>query len=322
MRIATFLRIVAIAAAFAICLPLAGARGQELTVIRVGLAGADDISPMLYAMHAGLLKRIGVEVTVVPTTSGAASSAGVAGGSIDIAGSSLVPIIGAHARGVPFLFIAPGTIYSTDAPYAAMVVKKDGPIKTARDLNGKVVSSSALKDLIATSNLAWIDQNGGDSTTVRTVELPPSTVLPAIEEGRIDAGTLLEPRLSEALDSGKVRVLGKSFDSYGKHFMISGWFATADYISRHADLVARIARVLREANAYANAHHGEKAPLLAAFTKVDVKSIEHATRAQYGDALDLKEMQNVIDITAKYKVIEKPFDARELVSPVVQFLVR
>jgi len=311
-------------AGFATAIAAASTRAAraQTTTIRVGLAGADDITPMLYAMHAGLLRRIGVEVEVVQTQSGAAASAGVAGGAIDLAGSSLVPIINAHARGAPFQFIAPGSEYASEAPYAAMLVKKDGPIKTARDLNGKVVSSSALKDLIATSNLAWIDQNGGDSSTVRTVELPPSTVLAALEDGRIDAGTLLEPRLSEALDSGKVRVLGTSFDAFGKHFMISGWFATSEWIGRHAELVARIARVLHEANAYANTHHAETAPLLADFTKVDVHSVEHATRVRFEDALDLKQMQNAIDICAKYKVIDRPFDARELVAQPVQFLVR
>jgi len=203
-----------------------------------------------------------------------------------------------------------------------MLVKKDGPIKTARDLNGKVISSSALRDLIATSNLAWIDQNGGDSTTVRTVELPPSTVLAALDDGRIDAGTLLEPRLSEALASGKTRILGTSFDAFGKRFMISGWFGTSDWIGRHADLVVRIARVLHDANAYANGHHAETAPLLADFTKVDVHTVEHATRVRFDDAFYLKEVQNVIDICAKYKVIDHSFDARELIAPSVGFLVR
>ena len=306
-------------AAAAIAAP---ARAQTATTIRVGLAGADDITPMLYAIHAGLLRKAGVEVEVVQTQSGAAASAGVAGGAIDLAGSSLVPIIGAHARGAPFQFIAPGSEYVHEAPYAAMVVKKDGPIRTARDLNGKIVSSSALKDLIATTNLAWIDQNGGDSSTVKTIELPPSTVLAALEDGRIDAGTLLEPRLSEALDTGKVRILGTSFDAFGRRFMISGWFATVDWIGRHAEVVTRIAHVLHDANAYANAHHAETAPLLADFTKVDVRSIEHATRVHFEDALELKQMQTAIDICARYKVIDRSFDARELIAAPSQFLVR
>ena len=309
-------------AAAAALRPATQAGAQTLTTIHVGMPGADDGTPMLYAIHSGLLRRAGIEIDITPAQSGAAVSAAVAGGAVQLGISSLVPLVGAHAHGLSFQLIVPAAVYTSEAPYAAMVVKKDGPIRTARDLNGKTVTSSALRDLIATSNLAWIDQNGGDSATVKTVELPQSAILPAVDEGRVDAGTLLEPRLSEALDSGKVRILGKSFDAYGKHFVISGWFATAEYISRNQDLVQRFARALRESNAYCNSHHAETAPLLAEFSKVDVKTVEHSTRVAYGDVLDLKEIQNVIDVSAKYKVIEKRFEAREMVSPAVAFLVR
>jgi NitT/TauT family transport system substrate-binding protein len=213
-------------------------------------------------------------------------------------------------------------VYDSKAPYAAMIVKKDGPIHSARDLDGKTISSPALHDLIGTSNAAWIDQNGGDSSTLKAVELPASAVLPAIVDGRIDAGTLLEPALSNALDSGQVRILGAPFDAYGKTFPISGWFATADYIAANRDLIVRFARVLRDANVYCNTHHAETAPLLADFAKVDLARVQHSTRVVFGDVLVLKEIQNVIDVSAKYKVMDKPFPASELVSPAVGFLTR
>ncbi len=297
------------------CAPPAFA--QTATALQIGLPPSDDGTPLMYAVHAGTLAKAGLNVTMTAAQSGAAVSAAVAGGALQIGISSLVPLIGAHARGLSFQLIMPAAIYSSKAPYAAMVVKKDGPIHSARDLNGKIVSSSALRDLIATSNLAWIDQNGGDSTTVKTVELPQSAVLAAIDEGRIDAGTFLEPHLSDALDSGKVRVLGYTFDAYGKTFPISGWFATAEYIRDNRDVIARFVRVMRDANAYCNAHHAETAPILADFAKVDVAKVQHSTRVLYGDVLDLKQIQNVIDISARYKVIDKPFTASELVSTAV-----
>jgi NitT/TauT family transport system substrate-binding protein len=298
------------------------ANAQAATTLKAGMPGADDGTPMLYAIHAGLLKRVGIEIEIIPASSGAAVSAALAGGSVNIGISSLVPLIGARSRGLPFQLIAPAAVYTSEAPYAAMIVKKDGPIRSARDLNGKTVTASALRDLIATSNLAWIDQNGGDSSTVKTVELPQSAVLPAVEEGRVDAGTLLEPRLSEALDGGKVRIFAKSFDAYGKRFPISAWFATSEYIGRNQELIQRFARTMRESNAYCNTHRAETAPLLAAHSKVDVKTVEHSTRVQFGDAFDLKEVQGVVDVSAKYKVIEKAFDARDLISPAISFLVR
>jgi NitT/TauT family transport system substrate-binding protein len=316
------LRGVAYGMAAAAFRPACRASAQTPTRIAIAAPPADDGTPLLYAIHSGMLSRVGIEVDLSTAQSGAAVSAAVAGGALQIGISSLVPLIGAHARGLAFQLIDPAAVYNSKAPYAAMIVKKDGPIHSARDLNGKTISSSALHDLIGTSNLAWIDQNGGDSTTVKTVELPQGSVLGAIDEGRIDAGTLMEPRLTDALDSGKVRVLGTSFDAYGKQFPISGWFATGDYIDANRDLIARFAHVMRDANAYCNTHHAETAPLIADFAKVDIARIQHATRVSYGDVLDLKQIQNVIDISAQYKVIDTSFPAHDLVSPTVGFLVR
>lgn len=302
--------------------PSAPALGQSAQPIAIAMPGADDGTPLLYAIASGALKKAGIEVTLTPGASGAAVSAAVAGGAVNIGISSLVPLIGAHSHGLPFQLLAPAAVYNSDAAYAAMVVRSDSPIRSAKDLNGRTIASAALRDLIGTSNLAWIDQNGGDSATVKTVEIPNTALLPALEDGRIDAGTFLEPRLSEALDTGKMRILGKSFDAYGKRFPISAWFATAEYVAKNTDLVVRFAHVMRDANAYCNTHHAETAVLLADWSKVDLKVIQKSVRVGYGDALALKEIQGVIDVSAKYKVIEKAFDAKELVSPAVSFLTR
>jgi NitT/TauT family transport system substrate-binding protein len=298
------------------------AQTTAATHVAIGLPPSDDGTPLLYALHSGMLAKAGIDAELSPAQSGAAVSAAVAGGALQIGISSLVPLIGAHARGLSFQLVCPAAVYNNKAPYAAMIVKKDGPIRSARDLNGKTISSPALHDLIGTSNAAWIDQNGGDSSTVKAIELPGSVVLQAIVDGRIDAGTLLEPQLSDALQSGQVRILGYTFDAYGKAFPISGWFATAEYIAANRDLIVRFARVLREANAYCNGHHSETAPLLAAFAKVELARVLQSTRVSYGDVLDLKQIQGVIDVSAKYKVIATPFPASELVSPTVAFLTQ
>lgn len=299
------------------------ARAQAVTTIRVGAPNPDDgTAAMLYAIHSGLFARAGIAVEIVAASSGAAVAAAVAGGAVDIGFSSLVPLVSAHARGVPFQLVAPGAVYTTDAPYSGMLVRKDSPLRTARDLDGKTVSASALRDLGAVSTLAWIDQNGGDSTTVKTVELPQSAVLAAIDEGRIDAGSLLEPRLSAALAGGTVRLFAKTYDAFGKQFPITAWFATTDYIAQNGDLVVRFARAMREANVYSNAHPAETAPLVAASSRVDLNTIEHSARVKFADVLAVGEIQSIVDLSLKYGVIDKRFAARELVSPVVNFLVR
>ena len=72
---------------------------------------------------------------------------------------------------------------------------------------------------------------------------------------------------------------------------------------------------MHDAAAYANAHHGETAELLNAFTKVDVAVIRASTRESYAETLDPADLQPVIDTAARYKAIDARFDARDLIDP-------
>lgn len=288
---------------------------QELTTIHVASITNDTCSAFLYAMKLGLFKKAGLSIDFLPMDSGAATSAALVGGSVQFAQSSLVTLITAHTRGVPFTLIAPGGVITAGSPYAGTIVRSDSSIKSAADLNGKTFAVAALQDLNQIAAMDWIDANGGDSKTVKFIELSPRATVSAIEEGRVDAGQIGTPFLSVALDSGKTRLLSHIFDVFGKRFENVGWFTTTDYARSHPEIVSKFARVMHEANLLANAHHAETAALLAEYLKGDPAIYAHMARVQFGEYLDPREIQPLIDAAAKYKAIEHPFPAREMISP-------
>ena len=136
------------------------------------------------------------------------------------------------------MIVAPLAVVFARSVYAAMLVKKDSPYKTGRDLNGKTIASPALRDLNWVASMAWIDQNGGDSSTVKSVEVPASVIPAALDDGRIDAATVTTPRYVQAVNGGKVRVLGKSYEAIAKHFAFAAIVAQADYANKNADVIA------------------------------------------------------------------------------------
>ena len=50
--------------------------------------------------------------------------------------------------------------------------------------------------------------------------------------------------------------------------MVTGWFVTADYAARNQAALGKFARVMRDAEVYANAHQDEMAQLIAPFVGV------------------------------------------------------
>ena len=287
---------------------------QTLTTVRVGLALEDDATPVLYAIQSGLFKKAGLDVQVQSVGSGSAAAAAIAGGALDIGKSSLISLISAHARGIPIALVAPSGLYTSDAPVAALIVPKTSPIKTGADFAGKTVSASSLKDLIAVATQAWIDAHGGNAASVKILELPSAAVPAAIDTGKIDGATLVYPALAEALDGGKVRILGYAFDGIAKRFLIAAYFSTNDYIAKNGDVIRRFNGALHESIVYTNAHRAETLPMIATFSKIPQATLAKMTRSTSATGLLPVEIQPMIDAATKYNVIDKSFPAQELIA--------
>jgi NitT/TauT family transport system substrate-binding protein len=287
---------------------------QELALVRCGSTFDDAVTPALYGQSSGLFKAAGLDVRVQPFTSGNAMTAAVAGGSLDIGKSSLMGLILGHAHGVPFTLIAGAAQYTTDHPNAAVVVLKDSPLTTGADLNGKTIATSALRSTDQVAATAWIDQHGGNSSTVKLIELHGPALVEALQMHRIDAAAVQNPQLADLLRSGQVRLLAKSFDSIAKQFLIAAWFCTTDYVAHNRETARKFADGIRRATVYTNAHHAETVPLLAAFSGIPAESIALMDRNVNALSLDPKLVQPTIDIAAKYQIIDKPFPASEMIA--------
>lgn len=298
-------------------LAFSAASGQAPASITVGCTLVDDSSTVLYAQQAGLFRNAGLDVKIVPTASGAAASAAVIGGTLQFANSSVMTPIEAHEKGVPLIIAAPGQVWM-GSDFTDAVVKADSPIKSGRDLNGTTIATVSVTDLGFISMLAWIDTHGGDTHTIRNIELPYGAMVPAVTDGRISAGVMIEPLLSQAVNAGKVRRLGNLFTALGKRFVPTAWLTNADWAANNPDTVRRFNRVIREAAIYANAHRDQTAVLQSNFTGVELQTVLHSVRALYDEQpIVPQDLQPLIDAALKYGVIHQAFDAKDLISPAI-----
>lgn len=286
---------------------------QALTQMTLGAVPEESVTPALWGAQSGMFRKAGLDVDVQSASSGTAIAAGVAGGSYAIGKSSLVAIITAHAKGLPFVFVAGGSLYDTKFPYSVLTVKADSPLKTAKDLNGKTLAVPALSDLTTYATKAWVDSHGGDSTTLKLLEFPFSQIPDALAAGRVDAGFVADPVLQEALDAKKVRIFAHAFDAVATEFMVTGWFVTQDYASKNLAALQKFKNVIYDAAKYIVGHPADTVSVLAKFSSVDPAVIARTHRIGYAP-LEPKYIQPVIDICAKYKVIPAAFDAKDIIA--------
>jgi NitT/TauT family transport system substrate-binding protein len=285
------------------------ARAQTPTPLVLAGVPEDSITPVLYGVQSGLFRKYGLDVTVQPQRSGPAVSSAVLGGAYQIGKASITPLIIGHAKGLPFAVVAPAGLYNVAAPIDGMFVRVDSPYKTAADLNGKTFGVYGIGDIFTIATKAWMAKNGGDAASVKFVELPISAMVPAIEAGRIDAGSMNEPAVQLALASPTLRLLSHPFAAVAPRFMYTAWFTTASYAAANAGVIANFQRAMREAASYVNSHHEQTVDLLAQFTSVDAGVIRKMARVEQGVTLEPQLIQPVIDTMAQFKDISSGFDA-------------
>lgn len=294
--------------------PLAAFAADDAPMLHLLEVPTDGAKSVLYAQRAGLFRKAGLRTEIVAMGNGATIFAAVAGGAAEIGSGSLFPVFSAYARGVPLRIIAPASLYSSDHADSLLLVKRDSPIRAPRDLNGKLLGSDAVKDVSSTATRAWLDARGGDGKSLQVVELKPPEQVAALDAGRVDAVNIKPPYLTVALESGAYRVLGKPLDAIGSHFLLSCWIARADFIAKYPDAIDRFTKALVDAMRWTNANQAKTVDLVAQFTGTEAAVIARGIRSIAAESITLADVQRPIEFAFKYGLIDRLFDAKEILA--------
>jgi len=296
-------------------LPSVAAAQSAGIPIRVACTASDSYAGALYALDAGFFDRAGLAADVQVLASGAAITAAVAAKAVDVGISNAVPFATAVQHGVEFRYFCGGGLVNLDE--FGMCVAPASPITSWKDLENKTVAVSSLNDIAVIGLRTLVDQEGGDSRKVRLVEMPFSQMAGAIARGTVDAGPIAEPALSVARRQGTVRVLKPAiFSPFGPHFMVGGWFALDDWIEANRDTARRFAMAIYGAAAWANTHSAESSTILSKYSKIDIATVEAMSRAPLATSLSPDMVQPVLDLAYKYKVVDRPMKAVDLIVKV------
>jgi NitT/TauT family transport system substrate-binding protein len=289
------------------------ARAQQNRHVRIG-AGIDDaFMQPYYAENLGLFKKLNVDEEIVHAANPGAYAEALAAGAIDIGMVDPTAIAQAVVKTLPFAYFAGGPLSSREDPTLVLVVAKNSPIRTAKDLEGKTVAIISLHATMEIATREWLTKNGADASKVKFFELHFPEMTAALTRGTIDAALLGEPFLTE--NKADLRSIGVPFDTVAKQFYIFGWFARRDWIAANLDLAHSLASAFYQAGTWANTHRAESAVIEAGITKVDLATVQTMQRNPLSTSLNPAYIQPLLDMAARYNVISRPVKASELIYP-------
>jgi NitT/TauT family transport system substrate-binding protein len=304
-------RAVILSAAAACGLPF-GAGAQAVTIRCVGVVG-EDFAIAFFASEMGFFKEQNLDVQFTPIPSGGAATAALVGGSYDLAITNMGSTSAAFVRGLPLAVLGAGcALYSANGPSAFLVTSLTSNIRTAKDLAGKSIGVSTLRDLAQVGIMSWIDQNGGDAKASTYLELPPLDIPPSVERGRIDAGLVINPRYIAAKDS--LHLIANPYDAIARQFAISGPVVHRSWVEQNAAIAQRLTAALRTTARWANQNADQAGVLVAKYTKIAPDLVARTPRAQLAPENEPRLLQPPIDALAKYGFIPRRFSATEMIA--------
>jgi NitT/TauT family transport system substrate-binding protein len=271
MRTKTLIAVIGTLALF-----VQAARAEEKTVIRFGhfpnITHAQGvIAHALSRQHKGWFEeRLGPNAEIQWFTYNAGPSAmeAIFAGSLDVTYVGPGPALNAHfkSRGEEIRILAGAANAG-----AALVIKPDGPIKTAADFRGKRIATPQLGNTQDISCRAWlkahgfkVTQTGGDALVIPTAN---PDQLGLFQSGGVDAVWTVEPWVTrlEREANGKVFLEDTN--------VITTWLAcSVKFLNGHRDLAKKIVSANKELTDWIQAHPDEAQRLLIAELKEETKA--------------------------------------------------
>ena len=256
-----------------------------LTVIRAVGPPNDGFKAVFYGVKAGIFKKYGLDVQTSIVASGAAAAAALSGGAADIAYTNILTLIQAWTHNVPMVFVAPGNLQKAGTSQTNLLVLTDSPIKTGKDMTGKTLGLVVAARHQRRGEPGVGRQDRRRYETVKVVEVPASAGAAFLTEHRADAVVLNEPAVSQAIATGKIRILAPPYDAVGSG-MTAGFAAMAPYVAANRDAMDRFAKAMHEASTYTNTHMAETVDFVAAYSGATPEVVAKSVRFVDADYLE------------------------------------
>ncbi|MFJ8539447.1 ABC transporter substrate-binding protein [Streptomyces sp. NPDC093591] len=252
-----------------------GASSGGVTTVKLGLIPIVDVAPLYLGQKKGFFEKHGLKLEFTTAQGGAAIVPGVISGQFQFGFSNVTSLMVAQAGGVPVKAVANG-IASTGVEgkdFNGLMVKKDSPVKSPKQLEGKKVAINTLKNINETAVRQAVRKDGGDPDKVNLVEMPFDQMPAALDNGQIDAACVVEPATATIRSQGGREIASPLVD-VSPEVTVAMYFTSKQYAQQHPDVVKKFQKATAESLAYAEAHPDEARQIVTTYTKIPASVLE------------------------------------------------
>lgn len=308
--------VVAVAAAASLVLAGCGGGGDtggELTEVRIGALPIVDTGPIWLGIEQGFYEEEGLDLEWIETTGGAVQVPGVLAGEYEFAFANTVSGMVAHDQGVEVEYIinASSVTGDPDDDVAAVVVAEDSPIESIGDLEGATMTSNNLQNVGDTAIRAAMDANGYDGGSAEFIEVAFAEVISVVERGDVDAGLIVEPYLTMAMEEHDARIIMHPYTETDENFDIGGYIASTEFLESDPETVEAFQRATARSMEYAEENEDELIEVILANTTIEEGVAEEMTLPTFRAEFDRQATETIAETAYEHGIISDPLDIDE-----------
>jgi NitT/TauT family transport system substrate-binding protein len=277
---------------------------KPIRTLKVGYLPLTDFLGMYAAIEQGYMTDEGLKLELTAMAGGATIIPAIVGGSLDFGISNYVSVIVANGQGIKIKAFSDSSYGSRASPPFALVVKKDSPIKTAKDLNGKKVAVNTRNGIVHVGVMEWIDRNGGDAKSVQYVELPFPQMPPAITSGSVDAAAPTEPFVTVATSADSV-ILANYLTELRDDCAIAGFVSTDDWITKNRDAAAAFHRANTKGMDFVTKNDATARQYVAKYANLDPALASKIKLSALHSTPIVEAVQFWVDLSKKWGLLDK-----------------
>ena len=280
--------------------------------LTIGVVAVIDVAPLYLGIKKGFFTKQQLDVTPKVLATGATVVAGVVQGDLKVGFSNNTSIVIAAAQRFPLRIVAAG-IQAVDGDYAAIFVRKDSPITTAKDLAGKKIAVNGLKNVGSLTVNAALQASGVDISGIQYVEVPFPQMGAALDQHNVDAAWEVEPFVTALKPAGE-RIVVRPYPLIAKDFPVASYFANTQYVQSNPDVVKRFRTAINESLTYAQQHPAEARAVLSSYITLAPGLADQVVLPNWMTRVDANLIGRTADLALQYGYITTKPDVKQLIA--------
>jgi NitT/TauT family transport system substrate-binding protein len=288
--------------------------GLEKTTLNVGVLAIADVAGLYIAMDKGYFKAEGLTVKPSIQQSTQTAIGYLDSGALDVTLGNYFGILYLTDKTQQkYKFVA--DTFQAKNDVFDIVVPKDSPIQSVKDLKGKKISIAALKsigELAVDSTLRVAGLNKSD-VIFQPKAFPEVPAL--LQTKAVDAAWLTEPFLTQVQQQQGARKLADTMTGAMADFPIAGWTATESWTKKYPKTMAAFQRAILKGQRDASADRKAVEKVLPLYTKIPPPVISVINLGAYPTSLSASRIQRVADLMTEYGYLSKKMDVTPLLAP-------